>query len=164
MTDLINTTEDDVDSFLILNNLANRTRANNMTWNYDVFNIIPIKVLQFELRDRFACNVLQFCFTLVAINADSLRTLVRKRIKYRRQINVWNYWITATSMLQLLLLLILKMLSRKHKSATSYLVGAVSILLDYSIHTNTLAVIIQYEAIGWTHWNIVSTCMAMIIF
>ena len=45
LTDLINATEDDIDSFLTSNNYANRKRINGMTCNYDASHIRSIKKL-----------------------------------------------------------------------------------------------------------------------
>ena len=147
LTDLINATEDDIDSFLTSNNHANRSRINSMACNYDASHIRSIKALQFELKDRRACNALPDLVTLEAIDSNSLRTLVRnrtqaqeteKRLKSSDKGEVEIPTLSSTNF---------EDVEQKIKSAASRRVGAAGIPLDYILRTDSIG---NYDAI-WSN-------------
>lgn len=145
--DLINATEDDINSFLTSNNYANRTRINDMTCNYDASHIRLIKALQFELKDRRAYNSLPDLVTLEAIDANSLHTLVsnrteaqetEKRLKPSDKGEVEIPTFSSANF---------EDIEQKIKSATSRRVGTAGIPLDYILRTDAIC---NYDAV-WSN-------------
>ena len=148
LTDLINTSEDDVGSFLQSNNYANRTRVTNMIFNYDAILIRSIKALQFGLKNRRACDTLPDLAVLQAIDAKSLCILIHNRtqvqetekhLKSSDKVDVEVSTLTSTKFENV-------DVDQNIKSAASRRVGATGIPLDYILRSNVLG---NYDAV----WN-----------
>ena len=138
LMDLIKATEDDIDSFLQSNNHANRTRENNIICNYEAAQIRSIKALQFELKDRRACNALPNLAVLQAVDVESVCTLVcnrtqvhetEKRLKASDKGDVELPTLTSN---------ISEDVDQKIKLAASCCVDVDGIPLDYILRSNVL--------------------------
>ena len=146
LTDLINTSGDDVGSFLQSNNYTNRTRATNIVCNYDAALIRSIKALQFELKNRRACDTLPDLAVLQTIDATSLCIVIHNRTKAQEigkhlkssdKVDVEVSTLTSTKF---------ENVDQNIKSAASRRVGATGIPLDYILRSNVLG---NYDAV----WN-----------